>query len=97
MDQSSEKERALPKAVDYATLSGRLRAFALDHIVVAGYVAFLAAVTLAAVRIAAATGLTLRWPENPVPADTIAFVTLVLLVAVCFTLGRLRGEGDELA
>lgn len=70
----------------YAGFARRLKAFAFDYILIGGYILLLAVTTLAGIKIGGTFGLSLRWPENPLLADLMAFVTLVLPVILYFTL-----------
>ena len=70
----------------YAGFAKRLIAFAFDYIFIFGYILLLAAVTMAVIKVGGLMGLSLRWPENPVLADLMAFATLVLPVILYFTL-----------
>ena len=47
------------KALQYAALAKRLKAFAFDYLVILGYIALLAAATLAVVKTAGLLGLTI--------------------------------------
>ena len=80
------KQHEIPDSIQYAGFVKRLKAFAFDYCIIIGYVAVLTAVTMAIVRINEFMGLSLSWPENPFLADLIAFVTLILPVAIYFTL-----------
>ena len=70
----------------YADFAKRLKGFAFDYLIIISYVVFLAGATLAVSKIAGILGLSLRWPENPIIADLIAFLTLILPVLLYFTL-----------
>lgn len=70
----------------YAGFGKRLRAFAFDYLLICGYIVLLTAVTMAIIGIGGFLGLALHWPENPILADLMAFVTLVLPVILYFTL-----------
>ena len=72
--------------IQYAGFAKRLKAFALDYLLISGYILLLAAVSMAAIKISWWLGLSLRWPKNPILADLMAFVTLILPVALYFTL-----------
>lgn len=61
-------------------------AFGFDYLLISGYIILLASATMAVIKISGFYGLTLRWPENPLLADLMAFVTLVLPVILYFTL-----------
>jgi uncharacterized RDD family membrane protein YckC len=74
------------KNVQYAGLAIRTKAFAYDYLLISGYIILLAAVTMAIAKIAGLLGFSLIWPENPILADLMAFLTLVLPVALYFTL-----------
>ena len=70
----------------YAGFGIRLKAFAFDYLIICGYIFLLAALTMAVVKISGLLGLPLQWPENPILADLMAFITLVLPVILYFTL-----------
>jgi len=70
----------------YAGFIKRLKAFGFDYLLIVGYIILLAAGTMAVIKISGFFGLSLRWPENPLLADLMAFVTLVLPVILYFTL-----------
>jgi len=70
----------------YGSFGIRLKAFAFDYLIICGYIFLLAAVTMAVIKISEFLELSLRWPKNPVLADLMAFITLVLPVILYFTL-----------
>lgn len=70
----------------YAGFAKRLKAFGFDYLIICGYIILLTGVTMAVVKISSLLGVPLQWPENPVLADLMAFVTLVLPVILYFTL-----------
>jgi uncharacterized RDD family membrane protein YckC len=70
----------------YAGFIKRLKAFGFDYLLIVGYIILLAAGTMAVIKISGFFGFLLRWPENPLLADLMAFVTLVLPVILYFTL-----------
>ena len=70
----------------YARFGRRLKAFGFDYLPISGYIIMLFAATMALYTISKFLGFSLHWPENPLLADLIAFVTLVLPVALYFTL-----------
>jgi uncharacterized RDD family membrane protein YckC len=76
------------KATDpqYAGFAKRLKAFGFDYLLIVGYIILLAGATLTVIKISGYLGFSLDWPENPVLADLLAFVTLVLPVILYFTL-----------
>ena len=76
----------IPNDIQYAGFAKRLKAFMFDYIIICGYILLLIAATLAVIKIAGFMGLPLRWPENPLLADLMAFVTLILPVILYFTL-----------
>ena len=69
----------------YAGFAKRLKAFAFDYLIICGYIILLAAGTMAIVKISGLLGTPLQWPENPILADLMAFITLVLPVILYFT------------
>ena len=71
--------------IQYAGFTKRLKAFGFDYLIICGYLFLLTAVTMAVVKVSSLVGLPLRWPENPILADLMAFVTLVLPVIQYFT------------
>jgi len=72
--------------IEYAGFAKRLKAFAFDTLIICGYIIMLTVATMAVIKIAGLMGLFLRWPENPLLADLMAFVTLILPVILYFTL-----------
>jgi len=72
--------------VEYAGFLKRLKAFAFDTLIICSYIIMLTVATLAIIKIAEFMGLSLRWPENPILADLMAFVTLILPIILYFTL-----------
>lgn len=75
-----------PSDFQYVGFRKRLKAFAFDYLLICGYIVLLTTVTMAVIRISGFLGLSLRWPENPILADLMAFITLVLPVILYFTL-----------
>jgi len=69
----------------YAGFAKRLKAFAFDYLIICGYLILLTGVTMTVIKISSLFGVPLQWPENPVLADLMAFVTLVLPVVLYFT------------
>jgi len=69
----------------YAGFAKRLKAFAFDYLIICGYIILLAGVTMTTIKISGLLGLSLQWPENPILADLMAFVTLVMPVILYFT------------
>jgi uncharacterized RDD family membrane protein YckC len=69
----------------YASLTKRLKAFTFDYLIICGYIILLAAGTMAIVKISGLLGLSLHWSNNPILADLMAFITLVLPVILYFT------------
>jgi len=69
----------------YAGFAKRLKAFAFDYLIICGYIILLTGVTMAVIKISGLMGSSLRWPENPILADLMAFVTLILPVILYFT------------
>jgi uncharacterized RDD family membrane protein YckC len=72
--------------IQYAGFGRRLKAFAFDYIPIAAYIITLFGVTMGVTWMMNALGRPLRWPENPLVGDLIAFITLVLPVILYFTL-----------
>lgn len=70
----------------YAGLAIRVKAFAYDYLIISGYIILLTASTLIITRTAGLLGISLHWPENPLRADLMAFVTLILPVILYFSL-----------
>lgn len=70
----------------YAGFTRRLKAFVYDYLLISGYILLLAMATMGITITASYLGFSLRWPENPILADLLAFVTLILPVALYFTL-----------
>lgn len=71
--------------IQYAGFAKRLKAFGFDYLIICGYLFLLTGVTMAVVKVSSLVGLPLRWPENPILADLLAFVTLILPVILYFT------------
>lgn len=69
-----------------ASFGNRLKGFGFDYLIISGYIIALAVVTMVVIKIAGLLGLSLHWPESPLLADLMAFVTLILLVILYFTL-----------
>ena len=69
----------------YAGFAKRLKAFAFDYLIICGYIVLLTTVTMAVVKISGLLGTPLQWPENPILADLMAFIMLVLPVILYFT------------
>jgi uncharacterized RDD family membrane protein YckC len=86
MNNPTEPTPEVPNTIQYASFAKRLKAFAFDYIPICGYILLLAAVTMAVIKIAELIGLSLRWPEKPILADLMAFITLILPVILYFTL-----------
>jgi len=86
MNKTTQMLSEFNDAFQYAGFAKRLKAFAFDYIIIFSYILSLIAMTLAVSRISGFLGLSLRWPENPILADLIAFITLVLPVILYFTL-----------
>jgi uncharacterized RDD family membrane protein YckC len=76
----------IPDEVQYAGFVQRLKAFGFDYLIICGYIILLVAATMAIVKTVGFMGISLRWPENPLLADLIAFITLVLPLLLYFTL-----------
>jgi uncharacterized RDD family membrane protein YckC len=69
----------------YAGFAKRLKAFTFDYLIICGYIILLAAGTMVIVKVSGWLGTPLQWPENPILADLMAFITLVLPVILYFT------------
>ena len=69
----------------YAGFTKRLKAFAFDYLIICGYIILLIGTTLVVIKISSLLGLSLRWSDNPILADLMAFVTLILPVILYFT------------
>jgi uncharacterized RDD family membrane protein YckC len=76
----------MSSTVQYAGLSKRLYAFAFDYLIILGYIIILGAVTYSLVVVLNLVGQNIAWPDDPLKADLMAFVTLVLPVILYFTL-----------
>ena len=70
----------------YASFAERMKAFGFDYLIICGYIILLAGVTMAVIKISSLLGVPLHWPENPIFADLMAFITLVLPVVLYFSL-----------
>ena len=86
MKNQMETPHEVPNNIRYAGFAKRLKAFAFDYLIICGYIIMLTVATIAVIQIAGFMGLSLRWPENPLLADLMAFVTLILPVILYFTL-----------
>jgi uncharacterized RDD family membrane protein YckC len=86
MEKLSETLPETSGNLRYTSFAKRLKAFAFDYLIICGYIIILVAVTLVVVKTTGFMGLALHWPENPLVADLIAFVTLVLPIILYFTL-----------
>jgi uncharacterized RDD family membrane protein YckC len=86
MKNSNETLKETQKDIQYAGFAKRLKAFAFDYLPIAGYITLLFTATLAVIKISGFLNLPLHLPENPVLGDLIAFITLVLPVALYFSL-----------
>jgi uncharacterized RDD family membrane protein YckC len=75
-----------PVDTRYAGFVARLKAFAFDYLPIAAYIIFLFGTTMAVARGMNAVGRPMAWPENPLLADLLAFLILVLPVILYFTL-----------
>jgi len=75
----------LTNSHQYAGFFRRLKAFACDYLIICGYLILLTGVTMVVIRVGSLLGIPLHWPENPVLADLMAFLTLVLPVILYFT------------
>ena len=86
MNNSIVKPHEILSIIQYASFAKRLKAFAYDYLIIIGYMIVLAVATMAVIKIAGFIGLSLQWPKNPFLADLMAFITLILPVALYFTL-----------
>ena len=86
MKSSNEAPNEAQKGIQYAGFAKRLKAFAFDYLPIIGYIILLFAATMTVIKISGFIGLTPHLPEDPVLGDLIAFITLVLPVALYFTL-----------
>lgn len=86
MTQTEKMPNDISSVVRYAGFDKRLKAFGFDYLLICGYIFLLTIVTIAVIEISGYLGISLRWPENPILADLMAFVTLVLPVILYFTL-----------
>ena len=86
MNNSIVTPHVIKDNTQYASFAKRLIAFGFDYLIICGYIILLTAATIAVVKTAGFMGLSLRWLENPLLADLMAFVTLVLPVILYFTL-----------
>ena len=84
-EKVTEMLNAFTNTFQYAGFAKRLKAFAFDYLIIFGYIILLTTVTMAVNKISGLLGLSLQWPENPILADLMAFVTLVLPVVLYFT------------
>ena len=75
----------IPDSVQHAGFAKRLKAFAFDYLIISGYIILLGITTFVISKVSLSFGYLLRWPENPILADLMAFVTLILPVALYFT------------
>jgi uncharacterized RDD family membrane protein YckC len=86
MKNASETLQEKPDPILYAGFGKRLKAFAFDYLPIAAYIILLFGLSLGAARLMDLIGRPLRWPENPLLGDLIAFVILVLPVILYFSL-----------
>ena len=80
MKNASETLQEKPDTIRYAGFGKRLKAFAFDYLPIAAYIILLFGLSLGAARLMDLLGRPLRWPENPLLGDLLAFVILVLPV-----------------
>jgi uncharacterized RDD family membrane protein YckC len=69
----------------YAGFGVRLKAFAFDYLPIAVYIILLFGLTMAVSWGMSASGRPVSWPDNPLLADLLAFLILVLPVILYFT------------
>ena len=74
------------KNYHYAGFAIRLKAFAFDYLIILSYILLLTVVTTVVIKVSGLLGSSVQWPEDPILADLIAFVTLILPVILYFTL-----------
>ena len=84
-DQLSQLEARVTR---YAGFAIRLKAFAFDYLLISGYIVLLAAATMAVIKVGGHYGLRLNWPDNPITADLMAFITLVFPVILYFSISE---------
>ena len=83
-----EETNLISPPTQFAGVAIRLKALAFDYLLISAYIFLLAAVSMAVIKISGVLGLSLRWPENPVLADLMAFITLILPVSLYFALSE---------
>ena len=83
-----EEPTLISPPTQFAGVAIRLKALACDYLLISAYIFLLAAVSMAVIKISGVLGLSLRWPENPVLADLMAFITLILPVSLYFALSE---------
>jgi uncharacterized RDD family membrane protein YckC len=76
----------IPMENQYAGFLKRLKAFGFDYLLICAYIILLTGLSFLVVTTSGLLGVPLRWPENPVLADLLAFVTLILPVMLYFAL-----------
>jgi uncharacterized RDD family membrane protein YckC len=76
----------IPTTLQSAGPAKRLKAFLFDYLVIVAYAVVLVAITFGVVTISNSLGRSVTWPDDPLRADLLAFVTLVLPVILYFTL-----------
>ncbi len=79
--------------LEAAGLLLRLKAFGFDYLPIAAYILLLFGGTLGVIRLLDFLGRPLRWPQSPLVNDAIAFLTLVLPVALYFGLQESAARG----
>ncbi len=72
--------------LEYAGFTKRLKAFAFDYPPISGIIILSAVAAITLTKITGFFGLPLRWPENPLLADLMAFITLIFPVILYFAL-----------
>jgi uncharacterized RDD family membrane protein YckC len=70
----------------YAGFGARLKAFTFDYLPIAAFIALLFGVSVAVTWVMNTLGRPVSWPDNPLLADLLAFLILVLPVILYFTL-----------
>jgi len=74
-----------PKSLQIATFKKRLLGFGFDYLIISAYIIFLTLVTLGLLTILGITPGGSSLFENPIIADSISFLTLILPVVLYFT------------
>ena len=72
--------------LEAAGFKQRLKAFGFDYIPISAYIIVLFGVSMGVIKAVDYLGQPISWPENVLLSDAIAFATLILPVALYFTL-----------